>query len=223
MITTGQATRDVFEALDAIGLPPEAAAAQGLAIFKVAMPFPLCEESALEFCRGLERVLVVEHKRSLIETQLKELLYHAPADRRPLVLGKTDEHERPYLAWHGTIEIPDIARALVALVPDGPHAESAAAYLARVDAARAAAGRARGIAQRTPYYCSGCPHNTSTMRLPEGSRALAGIGCHYMASWMTPYTDNFSQMGGEGVAWIGQAPFTDEKHVFANLGDGTYS
>src|SRR5690606_35581877 len=137
------------------------------------------------------------------ETQLKELLYHAPDDRRPLVLGKTDERGRPYLAWHGTIEIPDIARALVALVPDGPHTETGAAYLARVDAARAASGRARGVSQRVPYYCAGCPHNTSTMRLPEGSRALAGIGCHYMATWMTPFTDYFSQMGGEGVAWVG--------------------
>jgi indolepyruvate ferredoxin oxidoreductase len=223
VITTGQATRDVFEALDAMGLSPEAAGALGLSVFKVAMPFPLCEESALEYCAGLEKVLVVEHKRSLIETQLKELLYHAPADRRPLVLGKTDERDRPYLPWHGTIEVPDIARALVDLVPEGPHVETANAFLMRSDARHSAAAEALKVTQRAPYYCSGCPHNRSTMRLPEGSRALAGIGCHYMASWLTSFTDYFSQMGGEGAAWIGQTPFTDEKHVFVNLGDGTYS
>jgi indolepyruvate ferredoxin oxidoreductase len=223
VITTGQATRDVFEALDAIGLTPEAAAALGLSVFKVAMPFPLCEESALEYCAGLEKVLVVEHKRSLIETQLKELLYHAPAARRPQVLGKTDERDRPYLPWHGTIEVPDIARALVDLLPEGPHIETADAFLTRSDARHSAAAEALKVTQRAPYYCSGCPHNRSTMRLPEGSRALAGIGCHYMASWLTSFTDYFSQMGGEGAAWIGQAPFTEEKHVFVNLGDGTYS
>jgi indolepyruvate ferredoxin oxidoreductase len=223
IMTTGQATRDVFEALDAIGLTPEAAGALGVAIYKVAMPFPLCEASALEFCEGLEKVLVVEHKRSLIETQLKELMYHAPADRRPAILGKTDAQEKPYLPWHGTIPIPTIAKALIDLAPEGPHVEKGRAYIARAEKAREAAAAAFKVTQRTPFYCSGCPHNTSTMRLPEGSRALAGIGCHYMATWTTPFTDYFSHMGGEGVAWIGQAPFTDESHVFVNLGDGTYS
>ncbi|MFN7056625.1 indolepyruvate ferredoxin oxidoreductase family protein [Hyphomonas sp.] len=223
VIVTGQAARDVFEALAAIGLTPQEAGALGLTIYKVAMPWPLEPEGMREFCAGLERVVVIEHKRPLIEDQLKAALYGLPDGRRPVIEGKRDLNGAPLLSDIASLTIPEIAHALVRILPGGWDKSRADAYFERVSAAGAAARTNASPTLRSPHFCSGCPHNTSTV-VPEGSRALAGIGCHYMANFMPDRkTDMTSQMGGEGVAWIGQHWATDEGHVFVNLGDGTYS
>jgi indolepyruvate ferredoxin oxidoreductase len=223
IVATGQATRDIFEALDAIGVTPELAGELGLAIYKVAMPWPLEPYALRAFALGLETMLVVEHKRALIEPQIRDALYDLPDAKRPRVIGKKDQTGAQLLPDTGSIPIPLLARVLFELLPDGPHMAQATAYLTRVGQSRDRARELEGDAHRKPHFCSGCPHNTSTV-VPEGSRALAGIGCHYMANYMPERnTDMTSQMGGEGIGWIGQAPFTNEDHVFVNLGDGTYS
>ncbi len=224
VVATGQAVRDVFEALEAIGLTPSHAAELGLTVYKVAMPWPLEPAGVRAWARGLERILVVEHKRALIETQLRDILYDLPSQERPRIVGKRDEDGRPLLPDVSAIAIPEIAEAIYDRLAHNSFDDSrAAAYFLRVGRARTNASQLATDAHRRPHYCSGCPHNTSTV-VPDGSRALAGIGCHYMATFMPErHTDMTSQMGGEGAAWIGQAPFTDEKHVFVNLGDGTYS
>jgi indolepyruvate ferredoxin oxidoreductase len=221
IVASGQAVRDVFEALDCLGVTPEIAAAAGVAVFKVAMPWPLEPGAIAEFARGLEEIIVVEHKRDLIESQIKAALYPLLDNQRPRVLGKRDAASRPFLSPLGALSIPVIAKALHSRLPQEAQTLAAEAYFARVQRALDAAQRLEADVHRKPHFCSGCPHNTSTV-VPEGSRALAGIGCHYMATFMDR-ADMTSQMGGEGVAWIGQAPFTDERHVFVNLGDGTYS
>ncbi|MBI1250585.1 MAG: indolepyruvate ferredoxin oxidoreductase family protein [Alphaproteobacteria bacterium] len=219
IVSTGQGVRDVFEALDALGLSNAAAAAAGVAVFKVAMAWPLEPSRISAFAQTCESVLVVEHKRALIEPQLKEALYRA--ERAPRILGKHDETGAPLLSNVGALSIPEIAKAIYDRLPAEARTEKAKAYFDRVGASLERAQTLQADVHRKPHYCSGCPHNTSTV-VPDGSRALAGIGCHYMATFMGR-ADMTSQMGGEGVAWVGQAPFTAEKHVFVNLGDGTYS
>ncbi len=224
IVVTGQAARDVFEALDAIGLTPEAAAGLGLSIFKVAMPWPLEPETIRTFCAGLERVLVIEHKRALIEPQLKVALYDLPDDRRPVIEGKRSRDGAPLLPDVASVSIPEMAKAVMRLLPAaGWERSRAEAYFARIRETSDAARINASPTVRSPHFCSGCPHNTSTVT-PEGSRTLAGIGCHYMATFMPDRkTDMTSQMGGEGIAWVGQHWATEEPHVFVNLGDGTYS
>ncbi len=166
--------------------------------------------------------MVIEHKRALIEPQARAALYDLPAQARPRVIGKTDEKGGPLLSELGSLSVAEIALAIYDRLPQGPHMERAQAYLNRVSAAGVAAVSLAADQARKPFFCSGCPHNTST-KLPEGSRALAGIGCHYMAGFNDPMTDLNTHMGGEGLTWVGAAPFTSEKHVFQNLGDGTYN
>jgi indolepyruvate ferredoxin oxidoreductase len=221
IVAAGQAVRDVFEALDALGLSPEQAADAGITIFKVAMPWPLEPTAIKQFCKGLEKVFVVEHKRDLIEHQLKAHLFGMKDAERPLIAGKTDCEGRPMLSSLAALPIPVIAKAIHDLMPQEARPREAQTYFQRVKKSLDAAQALVADVNRQPHYCSGCPHNTSTV-VPEGSRALAGIGCHYMATFMGR-ADFTSQMGGEGIAWVGQAPFTDEQHVFVNLGDGTYS
>ena len=223
IITTGQAARDIFEALAAIGLTPEDAGRLGISVFKVAMPWPLEPTRIREFCKGLERVLVIEHKRPLIEEQLRSVLYSLPDNQRPYIEGKQDRFGNKLLSQVSSIPVPEMAHALMGTVPGEWDRSRADQYFERVGAAGMAAQSNASPTVRTPHYCSGCPHNTSTT-VPEGSRALAGIGCHYMANFMPDRkTDMTSQMGGEGVAWLGQYFATDEDHMFVNLGDGTYS
>ncbi|WP_084397679.1 indolepyruvate ferredoxin oxidoreductase family protein [Henriciella aquimarina] len=223
IITTGQAARDIFEALAAIGLTPEEAGRLGISVFKVAMPWPLEPSAIREFCRGLESVLVIEHKRPLIEEQLRAVLYSLPDNQRPFIEGKLDKDGKPLLSQVGSIPVPEMADALMRRVPGDWDTSTAEQYFKRVGAAGEAALSNASPTVRSPHYCSGCPHNTSTV-VPEGSRAMAGIGCHYMANFMPDRpTDMTSQMGGEGVAWLGQYFATEEDHVFVNLGDGTYS
>ncbi|WP_395672457.1 indolepyruvate ferredoxin oxidoreductase family protein [Phenylobacterium sp.] len=222
IVCQGQAYRDVVEALAAMSLAPADAAALGIAIYKVGMPWPLEPIGLRAFAAGVETLMVVEHKRPLIETQARAALYDLPAHARPKIIGKTDEHGHPLLSQLADLSVAEIALAISDRLPPGPHLAGVHAYLDRVSAASMAAVTLAADQQRKPYFCSGCPHSAST-RLPEGSRALAGIGCHYMASFADPNTDLSSHMGGEGLTWAGAAPFTTERHVFVNLGDGTYT
>ncbi|MBV9996041.1 MAG: indolepyruvate ferredoxin oxidoreductase family protein [Caulobacteraceae bacterium] len=217
----GQAFSDVMEALSAMELGHAEAADLGLAVYKVGMPWPLEPTGIRAFARGLETLMVVEHKRPLLEGQIRAALYDLPAHAHPKIVGKVDEQGHPLLSELGSLSVAEVALALADRLPPGPHMERVHAFLDRVSAAGMAAVTLGAEQIRKPFFCSGCPHNTST-RLPEGSRALAGIGCHYMASFSDPQTDLTSHMGGEGLSWAGASPFTEEPHVFVNLGDGTY-
>jgi len=234
IITSGKSYLDVRQALDDLGLDEKECAELGIRLFKVAMPWPLEPEGVRHFAEGLEEILVVEEKRQLVEYQLKEQLYNWRDDVRPRVVGKFDEKGewvRPHGDWllPSTSELTPamIARVIaqrierLGLTPSAADQKQIAARVAWINAKEAALARPKISLARLPYFCSGCPHNTST-NVPEGSRATAGIGCHVMSIWMDRKTSTYTHMGGEGVPWIGQAPFTEEKHIFANLGDGTY-
>ncbi|TIC80566.1 indolepyruvate ferredoxin oxidoreductase family protein [Crenobacter intestini] len=228
IVTTGKSYLDVRQALDDLGIDDALAADIGLRIYKVGMTWPLEPEGIRQFAEGLEEILVVEEKRQIIEYQLKEQLYNWREDVRPRVVGKFAEKGEwtlPHGDWllpaAGELTPARIARAIadrLANIVDSVNIHDRLRFYADKEAQLT---RPRQTLARLPHYCSGCPHNTST-RVPAGSRTLAGIGCHYMATWIDPDTKTFSQMGGEGVPWIGQAPFTRTRHVFANLGDGTY-
>ncbi|HEX7947505.1 MAG TPA: indolepyruvate ferredoxin oxidoreductase family protein, partial [Phenylobacterium sp.] len=222
IVCQGQAYKDVIEAFSAMGISQAEATAMGVAVYKVGMPWPLEPLGIRAFAAGVETLMVVEHKRPLIESQARAALYDLPAHARPKIIGKTDENGQPLLSELVSLSVAEIALAIADRLPAGPHMDRVYDYLNRVSAASMAAVTLSSDQQRKPFFCSGCPHNSST-RLPEGSRALAGIGCHYMASFNDPSTDLNSHMGGEGLSWIGVSPFTDEKHVFVNLGDGTYN
>ncbi|MGZ6037933.1 MAG: indolepyruvate ferredoxin oxidoreductase family protein [Phenylobacterium sp.] len=222
IVCQGQAYKDVIEAFAAMNISSAEAADLGVAIYKVGMPWPLEPQGIRAFAAGLETMMVIEHKRPLIETQARAALYELPAHARPKVIGKVDEQGHPLLSEIGSLSVAEVALAIADRLPPGPHMERVHDYLARVSAASMAAVTLSADQQRKPFFCSGCPHNTST-RVPEGSRALAGIGCHYMASFNDPSTDLNSHMGGEGLSWVGASPFTEESHVFVNLGDGTYN
>ncbi|MDO8768659.1 MAG: indolepyruvate ferredoxin oxidoreductase family protein [Burkholderiaceae bacterium] len=233
IVTTGKSYLDVLEALAMMGIDQAGAQAMGLRLLKIGVVWPLEPQCIREFADGLDEILVVEEKRQILEYQIKEQLYNAPVASRPRVVGKYDETGE----W---VQVPNKG---ILLSPNGELTPAAianvvAARIAKVlgvaslgdkgrdylMACKAADGFTRiepGTQQRLPYFCSGCPHNTST-KVPKGSRAVAGIGCHYMAQWMDRRTETFTQMGGEGVSWIGQSSFTGTQHVFANLGDGTY-
>ncbi|URI09919.1 indolepyruvate ferredoxin oxidoreductase family protein [Aquincola tertiaricarbonis] len=243
LIASGKAYNDTRQALADLGLDDDTCRALGVRLHKVNVVWPLEATITRDFAQGLQEILVVEEKRQVIEYQLKEELYNWRADVRPNVLGKFDEPEGDLTGGEWAMPNPsenwllrakaDLTPAIIAkaiakrLKKLGVPADVAArmdARLREIEAAERAlvtVNAAGGSGERAPWFCSGCPHNTST-RVPEGSRALAGIGCHYMATWMDRSTVTFSQMGGEGVAWSGQAPFTTDAHVFANLGDGTY-
>ncbi|MDI4234997.1 indolepyruvate ferredoxin oxidoreductase family protein [Bradyrhizobium sp. Arg237L] len=225
IMATGKAYLDLRQALAELGVTDAEAQALGLRIYKVALTWPLEESGARAFAEGLQDVLVVEEKRGFIEDQLVRILYNVDASKRPSVVGKRDESGAVLLPSEGELTPTMVAAAVVArlrkLGHRSPMLEQRLAKLEAFD--RPAEGIGAAKLQRTPYFCSGCPHNTST-KIPEGSRAMAGIGCHGMAlSIPARRTATISHMGAEGVAWIGQAPFTDEQHVFQNLGDGTYT
>jgi len=248
IMASGKAYNDTRQALLDLGLDDAACRQLGIRLHKVGVVWPLEAQLTRDFAAGLSEILVVEEKRQVIEYQLKEELYNWRPDVRPNVLGKFDELEGDFSGGEWAMPNPTantllranadlnpalIARALVKrLKKTGILDSGGADMVARVEAQMAIleakersmqalnAGGVQG-ADRVPWFCSGCPHNTSTV-VPEGSRAMAGIGCHYMANWMDRSTYGFTQMGGEGVPWVGQAHFTTEKHLFANLGDGTY-
>ncbi len=222
IVTTGKSYLDVRQALEDLGIDEAYAAEIGLAVYKVAMVWPLEPDGVRRFAEGLDEILVVEEKRALIESQLKEQLYNWPAGVRPRIIGKFDEERNWILPSADELTPAMIARVIAGRIARFNASERIQRRLAFLEATEKALAGPAAPMKRTPYFCSGCPHNTST-KVPEGSRALAGIGCHYMALWMDRNTETFTQMGGEGASWIGQAPFTETGHVFANLGDGTYN
>ena len=222
IVCQGQAYKDVLEAFQAMNITLDEAAAMGISIYKVGMPWPLEPQGLRAFAAGLETLMVIEHKRALIEPQARAALYDLPAHARPTIVGKFNEQGDRLMEDTGSLTVAAIALDLYSRLPAGPARERASAYLDRVSAAGVAAISLASDQQRKPFFCSGCPHNTST-RVPDGSRALAGIGCHYMAGFNDPMTDLNTHMGGEGLTWVGASPFTTEKHVFQNLGDGTYN
>jgi indolepyruvate ferredoxin oxidoreductase len=240
IITAGKSYLDTRQALADLGIDEQAAADIGIRLYKIGMTWPLESEGVHEFAKGLDEILVVEEKRQILEYALKEELYNLPDGQRPRVVGKFDdtgEWANKDGAGHGDWLLPAtyelnpalIARAIASRIshycaghPVEQRVKQRIAFLeAKELVLKSVGNKPNPDTDRTPYFCSGCPHNSST-KVPEGSRALAGIGCHYMVLWMDRETSTFTHMGAEGVTWVGQAPFTSEKHVFTNLGDGTY-
>lgn len=221
IVSTGKSWLDVMQALDDLGIDDKLASQIGLRVMKVGMSWPLEPQAMRDFAKGLDEVLVVEEKRGLIEDQLTSQLYNWHTDIRPVVVGKHDEQGRWLLPATGELTPAAIARVIAGRITRFFTSERMDKRLQFLLEKEGYLNRPKDLIERVPHFCSGCPHNTST-RVPAGSRAMGGIGCHYMATWMDRETDTFTQMGGEGATWIGQAPFTATKHVFQNLGDGTY-
>lgn len=229
IIASGKSYLDVLEALEELGIDEKFAAEIGIRLFKVSLPWPLEPDGVREFARGLDEILVVEEKRQIVEYQLKEQLYNWREDVRPRVIGKFDEkgewvHPRGewLLTCKADFAVAQIARVIAGRIARFHTSDLIKARLMFLEAKDVVLKKTIETPVRPAYYCSGCPHNTST-KVPEGSLALAGIGCHVMATAIYPeHNKTTTHMGGEGVPWIGQAPFSTLPHVFANLGDGTY-
>jgi len=220
VITTGKAYLDVRQALDELNIDEVRANDLGLRIHKIACPFPIGRQELAAFAAGLDLIIVVEEKRSLIEVQVREELYGTA--NQPVCIGKKDEQGNWLFPVKGALDPNDVAICIGERLLKYVASEELAARVARLKEAQRALASIQDVATRTPYFCSGCPHNTSTV-VPDGSRAYAGIGCHYMVQWMDRSTLGFTQMGGEGANWIGESLFSNRRHVFQNLGDGTYN
>ncbi|WP_298255387.1 indolepyruvate ferredoxin oxidoreductase family protein [Bradyrhizobium sp.] len=225
IMASGKSYEDIRQALRELGITPEVAARIGLRLYKIGMPWPLEPEGVREFAVGLEEIFIIEERREIVENQVKQELFNWRDDVRPRIVGKMDDHDKRFLPFAEELSVASLASSLTErLLRLNLNPEIAAMLRAKADwfnGRQATQMQAVSPVTRTPYFCSGCPHNTST-KVPEGSRAFAGIGCHFMALWMDRNTETFTHMGGEGVPWVGVAPFTKEEHVFANLGDGTY-
>ena len=220
IVTTGKGHLDLMEALRILGVDATEARRIGIDVYKVGMVWPLEPHGALDFVQRKHEVLVVEEKRGIIESQFKEHFYDYPGRKPERMVGKADENGEPLVPWVGELspmQLAPIIASRLDRVFGGSRFSERAEQLRQQTGAVIEIGGAR----RMPYFCSGCPHNTST-KVPEGSRALAGIGCHFMASWMQRDTDGLIQMGGEGVNWIPRSRFNGGQHVFQNLGDGTF-
>jgi len=225
IVSSGKAYENVREALRQLGIDEKMADKLGLRLYKVRMPWPLEPEGIRKFADGLEEVLVIEERREIIEHQIKQQLFNWREDVRPRIVGKFDHEDRHILKLNEEMTAGVAVRAIATrlLTFDMPEglASRIRQKLAYYEERAGVKKNHEAPVTRTAHFCSGCPHNTST-KVPEGSRAMAGIGCHFMSVWMDRSTETVSQMGGEGVSWTGLSHFTDEKHVFANLGDGTY-
>lgn len=221
IVSAGKAYRDLLQALDLMGITEDRAKALGLGIYKVAMTWPMEPLGLRDFARGAERLLVVEHKRAFMEPQIKEISYHWPDMSRPEIWGKRRPDGTPFLSDVLEISVAELIEGLMKWLPADAVSEDMRAVAARMTKqAMWAQGHAER-AVRIPYFCSGCPHSTST-RTPEGSRSMPGIGCHAMTEMAGRTTEGQIMMGGEGILWVGQQPFSGDSHVFANVGDGTY-
>ena len=222
IVAMGKQWRDVQQALADLGLDEAIASSLGITILKVGMPFPQDEQCYREFARGLEEVLVIEDKREQVENGMRKACYYLPASEQPRVVGRHDERGELLVNPVGALSADDISRVIAGRIAHFHNSERMQARLAFLDRQdEAAKSRAPAAMTRLPYFCSGCPHNTST-RLPEGSRAYGGVGCHFMAYWMERGVGYAGHMGGEGIWWVGQQPFVKTKHIFQQLGDGTY-
>ncbi|HZP64964.1 MAG TPA: indolepyruvate ferredoxin oxidoreductase family protein [Rudaea sp.] len=221
IVTTGKSYLDVLQALEYLGIDAKAAADIGIRVYKVGMTWPLEPVGIRDFAKGLEDIIVVEEKRAFIESQMKEYMYNWDHSTRPSIVGKYDEEGEWILPSTNELTPARIARVIARRLARFFTSAAIQDRLKWIAAKEQELALPRAQFPRAAHYCSGCPHNTSTA-VPEGSRALGGIGCHYMVTWMDRRTETFTQMGGEGATWCGQAPFTETKHVFQNLGDGTY-
>jgi indolepyruvate ferredoxin oxidoreductase len=220
VITVGKSYLDVRQAMDELGLDEVKANDMGLRLYKVACPWPLSQRELLQFAEGLDMIIVVEEKRSLIEVQVREELYGSA--NQPICIGKKDESGNWLFPVKGALDPNDIAIVIGERLLKYHNNDDLRGRIARLRHAQEVLALTTDVATRVPHFCSGCPHNSST-KVPEGMRAYAGIGCHYMVQWMDRETDGFTQMGGEGANWIGESPFSNRGHVFQNLGDGTYN
>ena len=220
IITTGKSYLDVRQALDELGIDEVGCNQLGIRLYKVGCVWPLSRRELVEFAAGLDLVIVVEEKRSLIEVQVREELYGTA--NQPLCIGKRDEQGNWLFPVKGALDPNEVAICIGERILKYHRHDEIAQRVARLKEFQRIAAATRDIAQRIPYFCSGCPHNSSTV-VPEGMRAYAGIGCHFMAQWMDRSTLGYTQMGGEGANWVGEAPFSKREHVFQNLGDGTYN
>ncbi|MCZ8184583.1 MAG: indolepyruvate ferredoxin oxidoreductase family protein [Beijerinckiaceae bacterium] len=220
IISVGKNYLDVMQALDILGIDAEKADRLGLKLLKLASPWPVDPDLLKDFVQDIDLCMVVEEKRSLIEVQVREELYGSK--HQPVVVGKKDEQGQWLFPVKGALDPNDIAIAVGSRLLARQDDAELAQRVERIRRAQGVLSETVDLATRTPYFCSGCPHNSST-KVPEGGRAYAGIGCHYMVQWMDRETEGFTQMGGEGTNWIGEAPFSTRDHVFQNLGDGTYN
>jgi indolepyruvate ferredoxin oxidoreductase len=218
-VAAGKNWLDLVHALSLLNIDAAEAERLGVTTYKVGQTWPLDMKGFNDWAEGLDLIVVVEEKRKLIEVQIKEALFDNRAGRR--VYGGTREG-KVFFSAKWALDPVEIATKLgQVLIDEGRNTDGIQAGMATLDAARRS-DNAEEIAARLPYFCSGCPHNSST-KVPQGSRAYAGIGCHFMAQWMDRETEGFTHMGGEGANWIGEAPFSTRPHVFQNLGDGTYN
>ena len=218
--TVGKSYLDVRQALDELGLDEVKCNELGIRLYKVACPYPLSRRELAEFAAGLDLIIVVEEKRSLIEVQVREELYGTA--NQPTCIGKRDEQGNWLFPIKGALDPNDIAICIGDRLMKYGANEALAKRVADLKEAQRVLAETTDVATRIPYFCPGCPHNTSTV-IPEGTRAYAGFGCHYMVQWMERDTSGFTHMGGEGANWIGEAPFSKCPHVFQNIGDGTYN
>ncbi|MDJ0827153.1 MAG: indolepyruvate ferredoxin oxidoreductase family protein [Rhodobacter sp.] len=219
-VAAGKNWLDLVHALSLLGIDADEAERLGLTTYKVGQTFPLDMAGFNAWAEGLDLIVVVEEKRKLIEVQAKEAIFDDRRGRR--IYGWRDDKGNELFPTRWCLDPMMIAEKLGGiLIDEGRGTDRMKAGLQALDEARKA-DNAEEIAARLPYFCSGCPHNSST-KLPEGSRAYAGIGCHFMVQWMERETLGYTHMGGEGANWIGEAPFSTRAHVFQNLGDGTYN
>ena len=221
IVAAGKAWLDVCQALEELGLDDDARGKVGLSVYKVAMPWPLETEGLREWAEGLDELLVIEEKRNLMEDQIARALYDVAADQRPNLVGKLDENGEVLVPAFGELSGVAVAEIIARRLAARGTDDVVEGAMAALTALTTGSNRPTASVDRVAWFCAGCPHNTST-KLPEGSFGLAGIGCHTMAVFMDRGVGAYTHMGGEGATWIGQAPFTDAKHVFQQLGDGTY-
>jgi indolepyruvate ferredoxin oxidoreductase len=219
VVTVGKSYLDTRLAFEELGIDETEAERLGVRLYKVAMPWPLELEGILEFAEGLDLIIVVEEKRALIEPQIKEMLYDA--SQRPQVIGKLDETGEALFRTAGALDPNHIAATIGRRILNFRGDADLKNHLHEMESRLDSSLLPQESMVRLPYFCSGCPHNTSTV-VPEGSIAMAGIGCHYMVQWMDRNTLGFTHMGAEGANWVGQSPFSTRKHIFQNIGDGTY-
>jgi indolepyruvate ferredoxin oxidoreductase len=221
IITSGKSYGDVRQALIELGITDDIAKKIGLRLYKVGMTWPLEPKGVQEFVQGLEEILIVEEKRELIEYQLKQQIFNWPAKKRPVVVGKYDENNEVLLPLENDQSVGLVARVIAQRIKRFYHNEQVDKALSFYAEYEKKEKNYLPPSIRKPYYCAGCPHNSST-KVPDDAFAMVGIGCHYMVQWMDRNSSLCTQMGGEGVPWVGAAPYTNTKHIFANLGDGTY-
>ncbi|MCZ6831575.1 MAG: indolepyruvate ferredoxin oxidoreductase family protein, partial [Gammaproteobacteria bacterium] len=221
IITAGKSYVDTIEALHDLGIDQQQADELGLSVYKVGLIWPLEPEGIREFARGLEEILIIEESRPFLEPQVKEALFNLSEQERPSVIGKYNRDERRLFPSHGELTPALIAEVIAPWLAPGDQSKAMSEWVSFLQRTREKLEQPRNAVLRTPYFCSGCPHNTST-RVPEGSQQLAGIGCHYLVTLMDRNVVSYPLMGGEGVNWVGASPFLGGAHTFANLGDGTY-